>query len=157
MDEVSILEYIPYARRSVSAVLPPLAPSPGQPKYASRLHRVVTVPAPWSVEEKWRAPRPRLNDEGSSDESVDHDEEYGEDVGLLEKEDATLEEPNELVIWVEGDEFCEGADLDKVIGMGLRGRWALMGKSERAKDHEAWWTFKAKDCSFLLFCLAARA
>ena len=152
--EVSLLDYIPFARRSISSILPPFGPKPGQPAYASKLHRIVTVPAPWTPEEKWRVHRPRFDDEGSDDEE-DGDDDHEIDVGALDKEEALVQEPSDLVIWFEREALGDESDLNKLIGMGLRGRWATMGKAG-GTDEERWWSFKPKDCKSFRLSVSSR-
>ncbi|OCF44367.1 hypothetical protein I317_01812 [Kwoniella heveanensis CBS 569] len=144
-EATRLVHYIPYARRRVTSVLPPLQAGPGVPVYATRSYRLITVPAPWSPEEKWRAHKPRFDDEVSDEDANDDaDEEAPLD---LDQERASIEEPAELTVWVE-KQAVPDAIVPKLVGMGLRGRWGLMGRSgeDDQSDYSQWWTFKAKDC-----------
>ncbi len=141
-----MIEYLPYARRRISRVLPPCTPSPDTPAYATKLIRVITVPAPWTPEEKWRSHQ-RFKDEASDEEEVD-DGVFEDAVGPLEKEVATILEPEELVIWIEAAALGGRADLSTLVGMGLRGGWALFGKQSSLSEGDRWWAFKAKDCRY---------
>jgi hypothetical protein len=53
IDEVKLLEYIPYARRRITEVLFPTS-NVGKPAYLSQLCCVMTVPSPWTEAEGWR-------------------------------------------------------------------------------------------------------
>lgn len=67
---------------------------------------------------------------------------------LLEGEKATIAEPSEIIIWIEEAALRSlSSGTDGAVGMGLRGRWALMGAHTTAGE-DSWWTFKAKDCEF---------
>ncbi|OCF75590.1 hypothetical protein I204_04447 [Kwoniella mangroviensis CBS 8886] len=98
--------------------------------------------APWTAKEKWRTHN-RIN----TDDSYD-DEEYSanDDSNPLDQEVATVDKPDRLIIWVE-DLGEDPSLVDKMVGMGLRGRWGLMGyKNGSESDFTQWWAFKAKDC-----------
>lgn len=132
-----MLGHIPYARRLITAVLPPLEISTG-PKFQQRFHRLVTAPAPWNDAEGWRRQTlPPIVSENADtpDPSAS---------GVLEGELATIAEPNELTIWVES-EALQNPDgtIHDVVGMGLRGRWGMFGMKDGS---HSWWAFKAKDC-----------
>ncbi|WRT68005.1 uncharacterized protein IL334_004980 [Kwoniella shivajii] len=94
--------------------------------------------APWTAEEKWRAQRPR------SDDGLDEDEAESPPLPL-DQEQATVAEPEEIVLWVESRGFNQQPALaDRLIGAGLRGRWGLMGLKD-GSSHGQWWAFKVKD------------
>lgn len=136
-----MLGYVPFSRRKVASILPPLAAAPGQPKFMHTLHRLVTVAAPWTSEERWRAKSAKLsNSDDDEDDVVDEDIEPF----TLEKEHATIEEPDTLEIWFEADQFAAGL-RQSIVGVGMRGRWAFM---DMQGGHQ-WWTFKAKDCELI--------
>lgn len=128
---VKLLGHIPYARRRVTAVLPSLS-DPSLPAFQRRLYRLITVPAPWTEAEAWR----RL----STDKRQSENDNFQ---NPLEGEETTIAEPDELAIWVESDAIPEG-QADRLVGMGLRGRWGLFG----AGQDEAWWAFTTKDCEY---------
>lgn len=143
-QSISLAGYIPYARRVITKVLQPQSPEHACSRLETKLWRVITRSAPWTADEKWRIPRPRFDNEGNDDDLVQSCHPPG-----FEQETATIDEPAELTLWIE-----LGPDLTKdpqcLIGMGLKGRWCYL------KSHEAgqgWWTFKIKDCGFLM-CLA---
>lgn len=150
VDEVTLLQYLPYARRRISAVLPPLPPSPNRSTYAHKLHRIVTVPAPSTSEEKWRV-YSRQFDGNSAEEDDNQSGIYEDDARRFEAEDATVKEPEELVIWVEGEISDSQMDLKRFVGIGLQGRWAMMGKGSAGEGANQWWSFEAKDCKSLVF------
>ncbi|KAK4687993.1 conserved oligomeric Golgi complex subunit 2, partial [Tremellales sp. Uapishka_1] len=141
--DLKLLHYLPYARRRVSAVYPPLPPSADLPAYASNLYRLVTVPAPWTPEERWKVPRYKTHDNMEEAGRSDFLEE--KESMPLEEEKATMPEPDELIIWVEEsvltDTNTRGQEL---VGMGLRGGWGMVGKPG-GQEYESWWVFKAKD------------
>ncbi|WVW84929.1 hypothetical protein I302_106965 [Kwoniella bestiolae CBS 10118] len=139
LKDISLIEYIPYARRRVVAILPPVAQQHGIPVYATRCHRLVTVPAPWTPKEKWRT-RDTHKDDSDIDEEVT-------DITTslpLDREKATIDEPDHVIIWVEG---LEDASLaNRLIGAGLRGRWGLVGlRNGSEEEYTQWWAFKSKD------------
>ncbi|WVF69039.1 hypothetical protein IAT40_003813 [Kwoniella sp. CBS 6097] len=143
-DDIRIIHYLPYARRRITSVLAPVAAGPGVPTYATQCYRLITAAAPWSPEEKWRTHKPQFEDEVSDENANDGSD---EDASLdLDQERATIEEPAELTIWVEKQALPEEI-MPKLVGMGLRGRWGLMGRAgdNGESDHTQWWTFKAKD------------
>lgn len=137
-----MLGQIPYARRLVTAVLPP-SEEPTGPAFQRVFCRLVTVPAPWNDAEGWRRQTllPIVSDETDFLDSSDPTNSE-----VLEGELETITEPEELVIWVEPEAIQGegGATLD-VIGMGLRGRWGLFGTVDGI---HSWWAFKAKDCEY---------
>lgn len=135
--QITLLHYIPYARRKIIKVLPPRC-NKSEPLYTRTLWRLVTAPAPWTPDEKWRERRPRFEREASDDDGSASDD------ARMDLEAATLEEPDELTIWVEKG-IIHFDDGDTLTGMALRGRWAQFGSSDL---NEAWWSFKAKDCKF---------
>lgn len=131
-ESVKLLGHIPYARRRVTTVHPPSTEA-NVPAYQHTLYRVITVPAPWTDAEGWR----RLS---TDVRSGDHHQ-----TNPLEGEKATIEEPDELPLWIEGAALPEG-DKDRLVGMGLRGRWGLFGTDAA----QGWWAFTAKDCKSAL-------
>ncbi|KAK8858805.1 hypothetical protein IAR55_003035 [Kwoniella newhampshirensis] len=140
LSEISLIHYIPYSRRRIVAVLPPVVDT-AAPPYSTRCHRLVTVPAPWTAEEKWRVHPAHFEDE-SLDDDADASANFD-----LDDEHATIDEPDEIIIWVESSLLSQNfPTVGKLIGMGLRGRWGLMGaKSVGHTEYHQWWTFKAKD------------
>lgn len=77
----------------------------------------------------------------------DDDEEGAQPCAAEVEEEATNPEPSgSITVWANLDEY--GASKEALIGMGLRGRWAMMGP--RDAQVNAWWTFKPKDCELLL-------
>lgn len=142
-DKVSLQGHLPYARRRISAVIPPATASPFFSSTARCHWRLVTVKAPWTAAEKWRGSKLLFEDDFDGTDSTD-----GDSISLdaLEGEQATIAEPNELDIWIEGEalQTLKGGP-QAAIGMGLRGRWGLMGTCEAT-----WWAFKAKDCMYIL-------
>jgi hypothetical protein len=130
-----MLGYVPFSRRKVVSVTPP--DSTASPHFMSTLYRVATVAAPWTNEERWRG----AVEAESDDEDEDAAEEASDiDSFELEKEQATVVEPEIVELWVEADQLT--CDPQALVGMGLRGRWAKVG----IKGESEWWTFKAKDC-----------
>ncbi|WWD18696.1 hypothetical protein CI109_103150 [Kwoniella shandongensis] len=133
LSQISLIHYIPYARRRIVAVLPPLPANQG-PTYTSQCYRILTVPAPWTSEEKWRVHLPALDDQ-ASDDDADSSE------FALDQEQSTIDEPDELLVWVECSSLPKGLiENDKLVGMGLRGRWGLMGIQGDTGKHSQWWT-----------------
>jgi hypothetical protein len=127
---------MPFARRRIRSVLSPDAATvlPGTPSFESSHLRVITEPAPWTPQEKWRVRRGcRYESEGVDEEAVGFD-----------MESATIREPDEIVLWLDADSL-QGMDIARLEGMALRGRWACVRSV--ANDHKnAWWIFKSKDC-----------
>ena len=113
-----LIHYIPYARRRVSAFLPPLHSTDSALRFKTRSVRPVTVPVPWTPEEKLRVHRARFAEAESCSTNED-DTDPGP--ANLEKETATNNEPSELEIWVDSSSF-QGLQPDSIVGMGLRGR-----------------------------------
>lgn len=137
LSAVKMLGHIPYARRLITAVLPTNAAAAG-PTFKRLFCGLVTVPAAWSDAEGWRRQTLPLahSDSTEVDESVDN--------GPLERETATLPDPDELILWIEPDVLHGQRGIsDEVVGMALRGRWGHFG-DELGRD--SWWAFKAKDC-----------
>jgi hypothetical protein len=137
---VKVLGYVPYSRRKVTSVHPPNSPSADEPAFMSKLHRLVTVAAPWTVEERWRATDDLAGpDEGPDDSDVDAESDLNSE---LEKEMTTITEPECIELWCEADQVT--CAIESLIGAGLPGRWALIG----VEGGSQWWTFKAKDCEW---------
>lgn len=135
-------EYLPFARRRVARILPPVADlNSGFPGLEAEMYRLVTVPAPWTTEEKWKAPL------GSSRLSTQSEvDPYAPVIdpavaAAFDEEVATMDEPENLAILVEADAL-DPKRLGDYIGMGLRGRWGFVGEAEATSG---WWIFKAKD------------
>lgn len=101
------------------------------PEYRSQLFRVVTEFAPWNDAEGWRR---------HSYSDPTHDQYELSQVNPLEGDATSIEEPDRLDIWLEPGACSE--DGRELVGMALRGRWALFGVG----DSKQWWAFKAKDC-----------
>ncbi len=139
-DQISMIDYIPYSRRVITAVIPPLDQVSTHPAFMSHLYQLVTSPSPWSSEEKWRVRDAREDNNVSDSEGDGH-------TAFLEKEKATIKEPDEIVIWIEADALSDAeGNGNELINMGLRGRWARMGKKGSDVDDHTWWTFMGKDC-----------
>lgn len=141
IDEVKLLDHIPYARRRITEVVVP-GPSVDKPAYLSQLCCILTVPSPWTEAEGWRrSPRADhpTDDEGLSDAGD----------GPLELELATVEEPEQLAIWVERSVLVDDPSGQCLIGMALRGRWGLFGDPSNGEGNK-WWAFKSKNCKLLL-------
>lgn len=127
---ISMSAYIPFARRRITRVIVP-TDLPDGAMVNAKYWRLVTAPAPWTPEEKWRARRPLFQDEV-------HDLSVG--AQGFEVETATLAtEPDEIVILVEPVNL----DPNSLNGMALRGRWAFVGEKGSAAG---WWIHKTKDC-----------
>lgn len=134
-----MLGYIPYSRRKVTSLsLPMLDRSVDEPAFMHKLHRLTTVAAPWTPEERWRSPAEVGDSDGEDDDVGENGSE--QEVFELEKEEATITQPETIDIWFEADQFP--GDAKSLVGAGLRGRWALMGVA----GGKQWWTYKAKDC-----------
>jgi hypothetical protein len=128
----------------VTHILPPkVNSSTSSSSLDAAMYRLVTEPASWTREEKWKN-RPRFTDEGTDDE-VDFLAPVVEPnvATAFEEEVASIAEPQSLEILIEGTALDLGR-LDSYIGIELRGRWGLVGS---AKEHTGWWIFKAKDCA----------
>ncbi|RXK40311.1 hypothetical protein M231_02425 [Tremella mesenterica] len=136
-EEVNMLQHLPYSRRRIVDVLPPMEPSAITPPYASGLLRLVTAPAPWTKEEGWR--RSRMEDTLEVDP-----EPQDEGVGPLEREKPTIEEPAEIIIWAEPEKLA-GLMREDILGMAIRGRWALFGSQEPTMPLRQWWAVKLQD------------
>lgn len=138
-----MLGYVPFSRRKVTAVHDPNADAaPGS--LESMFWRVDTVAAPWTIEENWR--HVQIVEYSDSDDETSS---LNTSVEELEKENATIAEPNVLTIFCDLSGFSRPESL---VGCGLRGRWALFGTD----DGEKWWAFKAKDCelkALVVLCL----
>jgi hypothetical protein len=126
--------YLPFARRQITAVRPPSVDST-----FPALSALDTIKAPWTSDEGWRRLVP--DDDGDFDD--DDSSSVTTESFALEKEKATVVEPEVLTIWCD---LTAVADKEHVVGCGLRGRWALF----KPDEGEAFWVFKAKDCEFLL-------
>jgi hypothetical protein len=137
IDEVKLLEYIPYARRRITEVLFP-ASDAGKPAYLSELCWVMTVPSPWTEAEGWR--RSPLAGTDREDEALPD-----ADVGPLELEESTMEDPSRLAIWIERSALGDDPTGLSLVGMALRGRWGLFGIASEEKGDQ-WWAFRSKDC-----------
>jgi hypothetical protein len=137
IDEVKLLEYIPYARRRITEVLFPTS-NVGKPAYLSQLCCVMTVPSPWTEAEGWRR---------SPLAGTDHEDEAlpDADVGPLELEEATMEDPSRLAIWIERSALGDDSTGHSLVGMALRGRWGLFGIAS-GEEGDQWWAFRSKDC-----------
>ncbi|WVR06546.1 hypothetical protein IAU60_003577 [Kwoniella sp. DSM 27419] len=140
--DVRMLDYLPYSRRKITHILPPLESDSAEPSFTSLCHRLVTVPAPWTPDEKWRTSRvpdelilqddPQVSDPGEAD---------------FDKEQSTMTEPEELTIWVELESLAkENIPHHRLVGMGLRGRWGRLGLPDTDTfAPQQWWMFQAKD------------
>jgi len=136
IDEVKLLEYIPYARRRITEVVFPIPDA--KPTYLSQLCYVMTVPSPWTEAEGWRR---------SPLASTEHDHEAlpDADVGPLELEEATIEDPSQLAIWIERSALGDDPSGHSLVGMALRGRWGLFGTASEDQGNR-WWAYRSKDC-----------
>ncbi|WWC70987.1 uncharacterized protein I206_104940 [Kwoniella pini CBS 10737] len=148
MEDVSLVGYLPFSRRRIVSILSPPNTTSDSPSYTRACHRIVTVPAPWTMAERWRNQRPTSNGEVSGIGIEDDFDERGDAAPLpLDQETPTIAEPAELVIWVESKIFDDDPNLaNRLVGAGLRGRWGLMGDRDGSlESYTQWWTFKAKD------------
>lgn len=129
--------YLPFARRIITSVHPP-SPSARFPS----LYGLDTAKAPWTADEGWRRMVQEVPDEDADFDDDDADtSSITTDSFGLEKEKATVEEPELMTIW------CDLSGVQEkghVAGCGLRGRWALM----QPEEGDAFWVFKAKDCEY---------
>lgn len=139
LEEIKLLEYIPYARRRITQVLLP-AQDFARPAYLSQLCCLVTVPSPWTEAEGWRR-SPLASQENETKTAFDED-----DSGPLESEEATVEDPSRLAIWIERSALGVDATGQSLIGMALRGRWGLFGVASKGPK-SLWWAFRSKDCT----------
>lgn len=135
-SEIKMFGHIPYARRRITAVFPSTSGS-DNPPFERELLRVVTEKAPWTDDEGWRRQKmpAKVDLDGAATE-----ESNGE-LGPLEREASTADEPDNLDIWVERVPLGL-ADPYHLVGMALRGRWGLFGPSKE----QCWWAFKVKGC-----------
>lgn len=134
-SSVRLQGYVPYSRRRVVQVRPPVTAGKAAHPHEKLFWQIDTVAAPWTPEEKWRYIPPIEISDSDDDDSSTADELE------LEKEVATVDEPETLTI------FCDLpgiVDPLSLVGAGLRGRWALFGVNDEYK----WWAFKAKDCEY---------
>ncbi|WWC62823.1 uncharacterized protein I303_105421 [Kwoniella dejecticola CBS 10117] len=148
VESISLVGYIPYSRRRITAILPPTNTFCGGPSFAMKCYRLVTVPAPWTPNEKWRNRYPTLHHDAQSDSEESSGPIDGDISSMpLDLEVPTVEEPPELAVWLDSKIFDEDPDIaERLIGVGLRGRWGLMGRKDGSEeDLSQWWTFKAKD------------
>lgn len=116
------------------AVLPPNdSDNAGAGPAFTRTHyRLRTVPAPWSDRERWRR-------------AEDGDMEDGAAAELAALPADT--NVDELDIWVDVAELDGLAgDPSRMIGMGLRGRWAEISAG---REDQMWWIVRLKDCKWL--------
>jgi hypothetical protein len=144
INQVKLLQYIPYARRRITEVSFQ-AVDTGRPAYLSQLCCVMTVPSPWTEAEDWR--RSPLAGTEHDDESLPH-----ADVGPLELEEATMEDPPRLAIWIERSALGDDLTGHSLVGMALRGRWGLFGTATEEKGTQ-WWAFRSKDCKLCSYSL----
>jgi hypothetical protein len=149
IESVKLLEYIPYARRRITKVLPP-QPDARRPAYTSQLCCIVTVPSPWTEAEGWRR-CPLAQSEHETDVPADV-----EDAGPLELEEATVEDPARLTIWIERSALGNDSTGQSLVGMALRGRWGLFGNASEGNRNQ-WWAFRSKNCKLLILCSALTA
>lgn len=133
-SSVRQLNYLPYARRRVVAVLAPDTDSLG-PAFMKTHYRLRTVPAPWTEEEQWRERRQRFDEDEEEEES-----EGDAAAPVFEQEEATTPEPDELDVWID-PKAIDMTTTDWILGMALRARWAEVGD-----DEFRWWIVKLKDC-----------
>ena len=140
-----MIQHIPYSRRKIIAVREMDRSQSTHALDQSHI-RLQTAPAPWTTEEKWRSARYATHHQVV--ENVALTSPWAQQTcheGIeFDKEQPTMPEPDQLDILVDAKAMSLMAHED-LIGMGLRGRWALMGVEEDARQ---WWTFKAKDCEF---------
>lgn len=139
VTDLALRGYIPFSRRRISAILPPLVE--GSLAFQSLLWRVITTKAPWTDAEAWRRIMPIEDDD--SDDGISSSRTTID----LERETATIIEPETLTLW------CDLEDVrfrDNLVGAGLRGRWGLFGSGDME-----FWTFKPKDCELIDGCSTA--
>lgn len=141
-----MLGHIPYARRRITSVIAPLAASSlGATDFRASMYQIVTVPSPWVASEGWRR-TPSADTSGDFAETT----QIQSDLGLvdpLEREQATIVDPMEIVLWVEASAVGQDVSGQSLVGMALRGRWGLFGSSYGHGPGQ-WWAFKAKDCEW---------
>ena len=131
LSSIHLLAYIPFSRRKATAITPTGGAVDPPCPFASPHICVRTTAAPWTADEAWKY---HHHDAGAHTEHGDTKEERE-----LETERLLGEEPETMDIWVEA-----GHDWSDGVGMGLRGRWALVG----ASAERAWWIFRARDCEY---------
>lgn len=141
VESLRQVNYLPFSRRKVVAVLPPDTSSNG-PAFTKTYYRLRTVPAPWTDEERWREPGRRAR-EGDGEE--EEDEVVEEHPAIFEKEEATMEDTGDIDFWID-PAGLDMADPTWIIGMGFRARWAEIGSSI---EGQSWWILKLKDCEFV--------
>jgi hypothetical protein len=141
-EDIRMLGHIPYARRRISSVTGPLD---DKSDFRASMYKVVTVPAPWVASEGWRR-NPSAGGPGDHN-GLEQIEPLGP-VGPLEREEATIADPEELILWVEKAAVGGDESGQSLVGMGLRGRWGLFGPSLENRPGQ-WWAFKSKDCKSL--------
>lgn len=123
-------------------MLPPQPAEAGAPAYISKCYRIVTIKSPLQPTFKKSLPIQTNRDDA---EDGDGEEE-------TDKEQNTPE-PEELIIWVEAEDFAGKNGGIGYVGMSLQGRWGLMGLKEdkdKSAKYDQWWAFKASDCKLLL-------
>lgn len=96
-------------------------------------HRLTTIPAPWTEEERWRLHRPQVDD--------GHDECIHDSVGSSHPE-VVVETPAILPIIARLQHHHLG-DPQVLVGCGLRGAYRQL----RYGDQEIW-IMKVKDCKY---------
>jgi hypothetical protein len=141
IDSLRLINYIAYGRRVVTEVFPPQKCD--GPAFLSTFYRLRTVPAPWTMDERWKEPSPTRRAEMERNADDPEEDDGGEDAAL-ELEQDTIAEPAELDIWVDGKALGLEGDASWLVGIGLRARWAEVGINKQ----QSWWIARLKDCEF---------
>jgi hypothetical protein len=142
-----MLGHLPYARRRVTAVIPPIvSPSEMTSNNRTSMYQLITVPAPWMASEGWRRDPMTAEAEGAPEVS-DLSRPDADASGPLEREEATIADPELMTLWIEPSAVGTDETGQSLIGMALRGRWGLFGTGLGDEDDQ-WWAFKAKDCEY---------
>ncbi len=142
IDSLRLINYIAYGRRVVTEVFPPqkcdgLA-------FMSTFYRLRTVPAPWTMDERWKEPSPIRRSEMEGNADADSPEEDDTEDLALELEQDTIPEPAEVDIWVDGKALGLEGNASWLVGIGLRARWVEVGVDKQ----QSWWIARLKDCEF---------
>nr|ODN89755.1 hypothetical protein L204_06022 [Cryptococcus depauperatus CBS 7855] len=135
--EITLLKSIPFSHRIIIAVLPPLPTALGVPAFESKCYRLVTIPSPEKLDTQWIVHSGQFDDDEDSVDGFKHGDDSNEDLTVIE-------EPEELQIWVD-EELFKNSGSEQLVGMGLQGRWGLMGTGNNPIKHRQWWVFKTRD------------
>ncbi|CAK9784578.1 hypothetical protein CC85DRAFT_282996 [Cutaneotrichosporon oleaginosum] len=140
VDSVLLMSPITYSCRVVTAVYPPERQE--GPAFQSSFYRLRTSPAPWTEDEMLHERGPARG----SETDASGGKAYGEDVEIVARpsvggEKATLTEPAELDIWVDGVALGLDSNVHWLVGMGIRAHWAQIG----VENQHVWWIAHVKD------------